>query len=127
MSEESLLEELDHAFVAPDRYFKKEKLAPYTEGSRLLVLQIRDAADSPIFFVYGFILMHILLAKNKKAAIKLAWDKDAFRERVMEWSENITDQDRDEASLLVTSILNEANKARVNVVPSGVPQPPGNE
>jgi hypothetical protein len=71
--------------------------------------------------------MHILLAKNRKSAIKLAWDKDAFRERVMEWSENITDQDRDEASLLVTSILNEANKARVNVIPSGVPQPPGNE
>jgi hypothetical protein len=127
MSEENLMEELDHAFVAPDRYFKKEKLAPYTEGSRLLVLQTRDAADSPIFFVYGFILTHILLAKNRKAAIKLAWDKDAFRERVMEWSENITDEDRDEASLLVTAILNEANKARVNVVPSGKPAPPGNE
>jgi hypothetical protein len=127
MSEESLLEELDNAFVTPDRYFKKEKLAPYTEGSRLLVLQIRDAADSPIFFVYGFILMHILLAKNRKAAIKLAWDKDAFRERVLEWSENISEKERDDASLLVSSILNQANKARVNVIPSGVPQPPGNE
>jgi len=126
MSEESLLQELDDAFIAPDRYFKNEKLAPYTEGSRLLILQTRDEADSPIFFVYSFIYIHIALAKNRKAAIKLAWDKDAFRERVLEWSESITDCDRDEANLLVTSILDGANKARVNVIPSGKPEPPGN-
>jgi hypothetical protein len=127
MSEESLLQELDDAFVAPDRYFKNEKLAPYTEGSRLLILQTRDASDSPIFFVYSFVYIHVLLAKNRKAAIKLAWDKDAFRERVLEWSENISEKERDDASLLVSSILNQANKARVNVIPSGVPEPPGNE
>ena len=127
MSEESLLQELDDAFIAPDRYFKNEKLAPYTEGSRLLILQTRDTSDSPIFFVYSFVYIHVLLAKNRKAAIKLAWDKDAFRERVLEWSENISEKERDDAALLVTSILNQANKARVNVIPSGVPEPPGNE
>ena len=127
MSEENLLQELDDAFIAPDRYFKNEKLAPYTEGSRLLILQTRDTSDSPIFFVYSFVYIHVLLAKNRKAAIKLAWDKDAFRERVLEWSENISEKERDDAALLVTSILNQANKARVNVIPSGVPEPPGNE
>jgi hypothetical protein len=127
MSEENLLQELDDAFIAPDRYFKNEKLAPYTEGSRLLILQTRDPSDSPIFFVYSFVYVHVLLAKNRKAAIKLAWDKDAFRERVLEWSENISEKERDDAALLVTSILNQANKARVNVIPSGVPEPPGNE
>jgi hypothetical protein len=44
----------------------------------------------------------------------------------MEWSENLGEEDRDTASLLVASILNESNKAKVNVIPSGVPQPPGN-
>ena len=127
MSEENLLQELDDAFIAPERYFKNEKLAPYTEGSRLLILQTRDTSDSPIFFVYSFVYIHVLLAKNRKAAIKLAWDKDAFRERVLEWSENISEKERDDAALLVTSILNQANKARVNVIPSGAPQPPGNE
>jgi hypothetical protein len=127
MSEENLLQELDDAFIAPERYFKNEKLAPYTEGSRLLILQTRDTSDSPIFFVYSFVYIHVLLAKNRKAAIKLAWDKDAFRERVLEWSENISEKERDDAALLVTSILNQANKARVNVIPSGVPEPPGNE
>jgi hypothetical protein len=77
--------------------------------------------------VYSFVYVHVLLAKNRKAAIKLAWDKDAFRERVLEWSENISEKERDDAALLVTSILNQANKARVNVIPSGVPEPPGNE
>jgi len=127
MSEESLQQELDQAFISPDRYFKDQKLAPYTEGSRLLMIQVRDEADSPIFFVYAFVYIHILLAKNRKSALKLAWDKEGFRDKVMEWSETMTEQDRDTASLLVANILNESNKPKVNVIPSGVPQPPGNE
>lgn len=127
MSEESLQQELDQAFISEDRYFKDQKLAPYTEGSRLLMIQVRDEADSPIFFVYAFIYIHILLAKNRKAALKQAWDKELFRDKVMEWSETMSEQDRDAASLLVANILTESNKPKVNVIPSGVPQPPGNE
>lgn len=126
MSEENLLQELDQAFISPDRYFKDQKLAHYTEGSRLLMIQIRNENDSPIFFVYAFVYLHILLAKSRKEAIKLAWDQDAFRERLMEWSEKLGEEDRDTASLLVANILNESNKSKVNVIPSGVPQPPGN-
>lgn len=127
MSEESLQQELDQAFISEDRYFKDQKLAPYTEGSRLLMIQVRDEADSPIFFVYAFIYIHILLAKNRKAALKQAWDKELFRDKVMEWSETMSEQDRDAASLLVANILTESNKPKVNVISSGVPQPPGNE
>ena len=127
MSEENLLQELDNSLISPDRYFKDQKLAPYTEGSRLLMLQVRDDSDSAIYFVWSFIYLHILLAEDRKKTIRLAWDKDAFRERVLEWSENISEKERDDAALLVTSILNQANKARVNVIPSGVPEPPGNE
>ena len=124
---EDLIQELDDAFVKPDRNFKKQKLAPYTEGSRLLMLQVRDDADSPIFFIYAFIYIHIMLAKDRKATIKLAWDREAFREKLMGWSETMTETDRDGAAVLVSSILNQSNKARVHVIPSGVPQPPGNE
>ena len=126
MSEDNLLQELDQAFISPNKLFKDQPLAPYTEGSRLLMIQIRNENDSPIFFVYAFIYLHILLAKDRKAAIKLAWNQDAFREKLMEWSENLGEEDRDTASLLVASILNESNKAKVNVIPSGAPQPPGN-
>lgn len=54
MSEENLIEELDNAFITPDRFFKDEKLAPYTEGSRLLMLQVRDENDSAIYFLQVF-------------------------------------------------------------------------
>jgi hypothetical protein len=127
MSEENLMAELDDAFVKPDRVFKEQKLAPYTEGSRLLMLQVRDEADSPIFFVYAFIYIHIMLAKDRKKAIKLAWDRDTFRERVMDWSEAMNEDERMQASVLVSQILTEASNTKVNVLPSGVPTPPGNE
>jgi hypothetical protein len=91
------------------------------------MLQVRDDADSPIFFIYAFIYIHIMLAKDRKATIKLAWDREAFREKLMGWSETMTETDRDGAAVLVSSILNQSNKARVHVIPSGVPQPPGNE
>lgn len=126
MSEENLAQELDDAFVRPERVFKEQPLAPYTEGSRLLMLQVRDEADSPIFFVYAFIFIHVLLARDRKGAIKLAWDRELFRERVMDWSEAMTEDERTQASILVSQILTEANKPRVLVIPSGIPQPPGN-
>jgi hypothetical protein len=126
MSEEALLQELDNSLISPDRYFKNQKLAPYTEGSRLLMLQVRDDSDSAIYFVWSFIYLHILLAEDRKKAIRLAWDKDAFREKLMDWIAEMSEEDRNTASLMCSSILSEANKARVNVIPSAIAAPPGN-
>jgi len=126
MSEEALLQELDNSLISPDRYFKNQKLAPYTEGSRLLMLQVRDDSDSAIYFVWSFIYLHILLAEDRKKAIRLAWDKDAFREKLMDWIAEMSEEDRNTASIMCSSILSEANKARVNVIPSAIAAPPGN-
>jgi hypothetical protein len=126
MSEEALLQELDNSLISPDRFFKDQKLAPYTEGSRLLMLQVRDDSDSAIYFVWSFIYLHILLAEDRKRAIRLAWDKDAFREKLMDWIAEMSEDDRNTASLMCSSILSEANKARVNVIPSAIAAPPGN-
>lgn len=126
MSEEALLQELDNSLISPDRYFKDQKLAPYTEGSRLLMLQVRDDSDSAIYFVWSFIYLHILLAEDRKKTIRLAWDKDAFREKLMDWIAEMTEDDRNTASVMCSAILAEANKARVNVVPSAIAAPPGN-
>ena len=126
MSEETLLQELDNSLISPDRYFKDQKLAPYTEGSRLLMLQVRDDSDSAIYFVWSFIYLHILLAEDRKKTIRLAWDKDAFREKLMDWIGEMTEDDRTTASLMCSAILSEANKARVNVIPSAIAAPPGN-
>ena len=126
MSEENLLQELDNSLISPDRYFKDQKLAPYTEGSRLLMLQVRDDSDSAIYFVWSFIYLHILLAEDRKKTIRLAWDKDAFREKLLEWIAEMSEDDRNTASVMCSSILAEANKARVNVIPSAIAAPPGN-
>ena len=126
MSEEALLQELDNSLISPDRYFKDQRLAPYTEGSRLLMLQVRDDSDSAIYFVWSFIYLHILLAEDRKKTIRLAWDKDAFREKLLEWIAEMSEEDRNTASVMCSSILSEANKARVNVIPSAIAAPPGN-
>jgi len=126
MSEEALLQELDNSLISPDRFFKDQRLAPYTEGSRLLMLQVRDDSDSAIYFVWSFIYLHILLAEDRKKTIRLAWDKDAFREKLMDWIAEMTEEDRNTASVMCSAILAEANKARVNVIPSAIASPPGN-
>jgi len=126
MSEEALLQELDNSLISPDRFFKDQRLAPYTEGSRLLMLQVRDDSDSAIYFVWSFIYLHILLAEDRKKTIRLAWDKDVFREKLMDWIAEMTEDDRNTASVMCSAILAEANKARVNVIPSAIAAPPGN-
>ena len=124
----TLEEELNSSFVSPERDFMGEKLAPYTEGSRLLMLQVYDEADSSIFFVWSFIFMHTQLAKNRKETIKLAWNKESFRDKVLSWADDKTEADREIATALVTSIINEANKGQVEAVPTaGSSHQPGNE
>jgi hypothetical protein len=112
----SLEEELNSAFISPEKEFMGEKLAPYTEGSRLLMLQVYDEADSSIFFVWAFVYMHIQLQKNRKEAIKIAWNKDLFRDRVLIWADSKTEMDREVATTLVSSIIADSNKGQVEVI-----------
>lgn len=116
-----LNEELDSSFIAPDKQFKGEELSQYTEGSRLLMMQIRGDSDSPMFFVWSFIYLHIQLKKNKKEAIRLAWDKDSFREKIFEWAEQMNESDREIATILVGTILEEAGKGQVQSLSVGPP------
>jgi hypothetical protein len=123
----SLEEELNSSFVSPEREFMGEKLAPYTEGSRLLLLQVRDDNDSSVYFIWAFIYMHIQIAKNRKDAIKLAWDKDLFREKILEYIDGKTEAHRDSATKIVSAMVDEAQKGRVEVVQThGLPDS-GNE
>lgn len=114
----SLEEELNSAFISPQKEFMGEKLALYTEGSRLLMLQVYDEADSSIFFVWAFVYMHIQLEKNRKEAIKIAWNKDLFRDKVLSWADSKTEMDREVATALVSSIIADSNKGQVEVIPT---------
>lgn len=123
-----LEEELSASFVQPHKSFKGEQIAEYTEGSRLLMLQCKDKNDSSIYFIWSFLYLHLLLHKNKREAIKLAWDKDTFRERVLDWVVDKTEEDREIATNIVSKIIGEAGRARVSVVQSGFEgQASGNE
>lgn len=122
-----ILDELSASFVTPEKEFKGEILAPYTEGSRLLMLQIRDENDSSIFFIWAFLYLHILLKKNRKEAIRLAWNKDLFREKILDWISDKTDIDRDIGTSLVSKIIEEAAKAQVEAIPQPGTKPSPNE
>jgi len=111
-----ILDELNASFVTGEREFKWEALAPYTEGSRLLLLQVRDENDSSIFFVWSFLYLHILLRKNRKEAIKLAWNRDLFREKIIDYIQDKNENDRDTATTLVSKIIDEATKAQVEAI-----------
>ena len=117
----SLEEELDSVFVTPLRQFKEEELAAYSEGSRLLMMQVRGESDSPMFFVWSFLYLHIQIKKNRKEAIRLAWDKDLFREKIMEWADTMSESDRDNATSMVGQILEEAGKGQVAPLSVGPP------
>jgi len=115
----SLEEELNSVFACPEREFDGESLSPYTEGSRLLLLQAKTDEDIPLFFVWAFVYLHIQLAKNRKETIKLAWDKDLFRDKVLQWADTKTETQREQATSLVGSILEEASKGIVEPIKSG--------
>ena len=118
-----ILDELNASFVADERQFKGDPIAPYTEGSRLLLLQIRDEADSPIYFIWSFLYLHILLKKDRKEAIKLAWNRDLFREKIIDWIADKSESDRETATSLVSKMIEEATKAQIDVIP----QPGGSQ
>jgi len=114
----SLDEELNSAFVAPNKEYMGEPLANYTEGSRLLLMQVRDDADSSIYFVWSFIFIHLQLFKNRKEATKLDWNRDLFREKLLEYIDGKTEADRDIATSIVSSMIEEASKGRVEIIPT---------
>lgn len=128
MSEDQdIAKELDGSFVADVRTWKGQVLAPYTEGSRILMAQIRGKEDVGLYFIYAFLFLHLELKKDRRNAIRLCWDKDAFREAVLDFSSKMSMGDRDRAAAIVTSMLDEAEKAETEAIPTSKPiDPPGN-
>jgi hypothetical protein len=116
---EILDDELNGSFVKPGRDYKGDAIADYTEGSRLLVLQCKESQDSSVYFIWAFLYIHILIAKNRKEAIKLAWNRDEFRDQLLGWIEDKTEDDRTLATNIVSEMIEEASRAKVSVISSG--------
>ena len=126
MDDNSLDLELNNAFISPAKTWQGQELAPYTEGSRLIMSQVRNKEDSGIFFIYSFLFIHIELKKNRKALLRLAWNIEEFRSSVMDFA--CTIKDSEAATALVSSIFDEAAKAQYEIVDTtgGLMAPPGN-
>jgi hypothetical protein len=62
--------------------------------------------------------MHIQIAKGRKEAIKLAWNRDLFREKIMDFIDGKTEADRDAATNIVSNMIEEASKGRVEIIPT---------
>ena len=116
---EILDDELNGSFVKPNREYKGDEIAEYTEGSRLLMIQCKEPQDSSVYFVWAFLYIHILIAKNRKEAIKLAWNRDEFRDQLLGWIEDKTEADRILATNIVSEMIEEASRAKVSVISSG--------
>ena len=116
---EILDSELNSAFVSGEREFMGQPLAPYTEGSRMLLMQARSDDDSAVYFVWAFVFLHIQLKKSRKETIKLVWDKVKFREALLDWVSDKSEEDREKATILVNEILEQAMKGKVEPIITG--------
>jgi hypothetical protein len=88
--------------------------------------QVRSEDDAGLFFIWAFLYLHLELRKDRKNAIRLCWNREAFREAVLDFSSGMTIADRDSAAAVVNAMLDEAARAETEVQATGRPAPPGN-
>jgi hypothetical protein len=108
--EEILNKALDKSFVINERMFKGNKVGKFTLGTRIVMNQIREEADTTEFFIWSSLYC---LTHPRSELVKLAWDKAKFREAVLNWSDEFNEADFIEGVKIVDEIFSEIAEARV--------------
>jgi len=108
--EEILNKALDKSFVINERMFKGKKVGKFTLGTRIVMNQIREEADTTEFFIWSSLYC---LTHPRSELVKLAWDKAKFREAVLNWSDDFNESDFIEGVKIVDEIFSEIAEARV--------------
>ena len=108
--EEILNKALDKSFVINERLFKGQKLNKFSLGTRIVINQIREEIDTTEFFIWSTLFC---LVQTRAELVKLAWDKAKFREAVLNWSDDFTEQDFMDGVKIVDEIFGELADARV--------------
>jgi hypothetical protein len=108
--EEILNKALDKSFVINERIFKGNKVGKFTLGTRIVMNQIREEADTTEFFIWSSLYC---LTHPRSELVKLAWDKAKFREAVLNWSDEFNEADFIEGVKIVDEIFSEIAEARV--------------
>lgn len=108
--EDILNKALDKSFVINERMFKGKKVGKFTLGTRIVMNQIREEADTTEFFIWSSLYC---LTHPRSELVKLAWDKAKFREAVLNWSDDFNESDFIEGVKIVDEIFSEIAEARV--------------
>jgi len=108
--EEILNKALDKSFVINERMFKGNKVGKFTLGTRIVMNQIREEADTTEFFIWSSLYC---LTHPRSELVKLAWDKAKFREAVLNWSDDFNEADFIDGVKIVDEIFSEIAEARV--------------
>lgn len=108
--EDILNKALDKSFVVNERMFKGQKVGKFTLGTRIVMNQVREEADTTEFFIWSSLFC---LCHTRPELVKLAWDKAKFREAVLNWSDEFTELDFAEGVKIVDEIFSEIADARV--------------
>ena len=108
--EEILNKALDKSFVINERMFKGIRVGKFTLGTRIVMNQIREEADTTEFFIWSSLYC---LTHPRSELVKLAWDKAKFREAVLNWSDEFNEADFVEGVKIVDEIFSEISEARV--------------
>ena len=110
--EEILNKTLDKSFVINERSFKGYKINKFSLGTRIVINQIREDSDTTEFFIWSTLYC---LTQPRSDLVKLAWDKSKFRESVLNWSDEFTEQDFMDGVKIVDEIFSEITDARVQI------------
>jgi hypothetical protein len=110
--EEILNKALDKSFVINERSFKGYKINKFSLGTRIVINQIREDSDTTEFFIWSTLYC---LTQPRSDLVKLAWDKSKFRESVLNWSDEFTEQDFMDGVKIVDEIFSEITDARVQI------------
>jgi len=110
--EEILNKTLDKSFVINERSFKGYKINKFSLGTRIVINQIREDSDTTEFFIWSTLYC---LTQPRSDLVKLAWDKAKFRESVLNWSDEFTEQDFMDGVKIVDEIFSEITDARVQI------------
>lgn len=108
--EEVFNKNLDKVFALGERQFKGEKLNKFTLGHRIILNQVREESDSTEFFVWATMFC---LVTPRSELIKLGWDKNKFREAVLNWADKFIEQDFIDAVKIIEDVFKEINNSKV--------------
>jgi hypothetical protein len=92
----------DRELIRPKWRFKDKDLLPYSRGTRLLYGTVIDDNDVVAYRNLAFVYLHL---HPRDEMIPLAWNLNAFRAAVLEWSESLSDADMVEAGRLKEEML----------------------